>query len=185
MRGADSDRRVSLRPAPDTMARLTALLPVAQGVAAYAALLREADSRISQGDDRGRGQLMADTLVERLTGQAEAGDVPVEINLIMSTEALVDPAGPGGSEPAHLDGYGPIPAPIGRELALGPASGGAPRWVRRHADDIEPAASGGSPCWRPLQIQRHAALAARHTQCHARLALRVGQAAVVMLNRPA
>src|SRR5947209_10444027 len=56
VRGAESDRRVTLRPAPETMARLTALLPVAQGVAAYAALLTEANSAISTGDGRGRGQ---------------------------------------------------------------------------------------------------------------------------------
>jgi hypothetical protein len=34
---AVSERRVSLRPAPDTMSYLTGLLPVAQGVAVYAA----------------------------------------------------------------------------------------------------------------------------------------------------
>ncbi|WP_223253159.1 DUF222 domain-containing protein, partial [Arthrobacter sp. AFG7.2] len=40
---AISDRTVTLRPAPDTMTRLTALLPVAQGVAVFAALTRHAD----------------------------------------------------------------------------------------------------------------------------------------------
>ena len=40
IRGAESDRRVSVRPAPEAMARLTALLPVAQGVAAYASLCK-------------------------------------------------------------------------------------------------------------------------------------------------
>ncbi len=38
MRGAVADRRVTCRPAPDTMARLSGFLPAAQGVAAYAAL---------------------------------------------------------------------------------------------------------------------------------------------------
>ena len=37
---AKADRRVTLRPAPDVMAQLTALLPAAQGVAACAALAR-------------------------------------------------------------------------------------------------------------------------------------------------
>src|SRR6476660_8544884 len=63
---ATAERCVSLRPAPDTMTYLTALLPVAQGVAAYTALSREADTARSAGDDRPRGQVMADTLVERL-----------------------------------------------------------------------------------------------------------------------
>ena len=39
-RRAEADRHVSLRPAPDCMTWLTALLPVKQGVAAYAALTR-------------------------------------------------------------------------------------------------------------------------------------------------
>lgn len=40
---AARDRRVTLRPAPETMSRLGALLPVAQGVAVWATLGREAD----------------------------------------------------------------------------------------------------------------------------------------------
>ncbi len=126
IRAAANDRRVTLRPAPDTMARLTALLPVAQGVAAYAALTRAADTATAAGDGRGRGQVMADTLVERLTGQAVAADVPVEINLVITAESLLD----GGGEPAHLDGYGPIPAPAARDLIHAPA-GSTPRWIRR------------------------------------------------------
>ena len=35
---AESDRTVTIRPAPDTMTYVTALLPVAQGVGVYAAL---------------------------------------------------------------------------------------------------------------------------------------------------
>lgn len=68
VRGAESDRRVSVRPAPDAMALLTGLLPVAQGVAAFAALDRRAKELIAEGDGRSRGQIMADTLVERVTG---------------------------------------------------------------------------------------------------------------------
>ncbi len=58
---------------------------------AYAALLKAADTARSRGDQRGRGQVMADTLVQRLTGQATAADVPVEINLIMTTDTLLNP----------------------------------------------------------------------------------------------
>ena len=50
------------------MARLTALLPVADGVAVYAALTRSADTVKSSGDDRSKGAIMADQLVERVTG---------------------------------------------------------------------------------------------------------------------
>jgi hypothetical protein len=50
---AESERTVTSRPAPDNMAYVTALLPMAQGVAVYAALRRTADTC---GDGRGRGQ---------------------------------------------------------------------------------------------------------------------------------
>ena len=43
-RRAEAERCVTIRPAPDTMVYLTTLLPVAEGVAAYAALSAEADS---------------------------------------------------------------------------------------------------------------------------------------------
>ncbi len=123
-RGAARDRRVSLRPAPDTMSRLTGFLPVAQGVAAYAALSREADRLTAEGDRRGRGQIMADTMVERLTGQATASATPVEVHLVMPEETLLR----GADEPAHLVGGGPLPAEIARELVRDRAAG---VWLRR------------------------------------------------------
>ena len=72
---AAADRRVSIRPAPDTVAYVTALLPVAQGVAVHTALSRHADSMKAQGDPRTRGQLMADALfTDPVTGQLAAMD---------------------------------------------------------------------------------------------------------------
>ncbi|MCC9203716.1 HNH endonuclease [Arthrobacter sp. zg-Y769] len=103
---AQADRYVSCRPAPDTMTYLTGLLPVAQGVAVFAALSREADSLRSRGDSRGRGQIMADTMVERITGQAHAGNVPVEVQLVMTDRTLLA----GSAEPAYLSGYGVVPS---------------------------------------------------------------------------
>ena len=123
-RGAARDRRVTLRPAPDTMSRLAGFLPVAQGVAAYAALTRHADGLTAAGDDRSRGQIMADTLVERLTGQAAADAVPVEVELILTDTALFS----GGDEPAQLVGLGPLPAPLARGLLRDNA---ADVWLRR------------------------------------------------------
>ncbi|HEX6197333.1 MAG TPA: hypothetical protein VFZ37_15570, partial [Jiangellaceae bacterium] len=104
---------MSMRPAPDTMAMLSALLPCEQGVAAWAALRRHADSIVAAGDERTRDQIMADTLVERLTGQATADSVDAEIALIMTEGALFD----GDTEPAELVGYGPIPAATARDIA--------------------------------------------------------------------
>ncbi len=109
---AESDRRVTLRPAPDTMASLHALLPVAQGVAVWATLSAVADALIAAGDGRSRQQIMADTLVERITGQAAAADVPVTVNVTVSDETLLA----GSSAPAWMHGYGPIPAQTVRDL---------------------------------------------------------------------
>ncbi len=128
---AASERRVTLRPAPDTMALLTALLPGQQAVAAYAALTKAVESARATGVDvRGRGQLMADTLVERITGQRTAEAVPAEVQVVMTDRSLLE----GGDEPAELDGIGPIPGPVVRSWLAG--DGPEPRrqaraWLRR------------------------------------------------------
>lgn len=124
---AVTERTVSLRPAPDTMAYLTALLPVAQAVAAYAALSREADTVRSAGDGRSRGQVMADALVERVTGTS-GGVSGVEIQLVMTDRTFLQ----GDAEPARLPGYGTIPAAWARNVALTGAGHTEPSlWVRR------------------------------------------------------
>ncbi|MBM9468637.1 DUF222 domain-containing protein [Nakamurella sp. YIM 132084] len=73
---AANDRRVSLRPAPDCMTYLTALLPVVQGVAVFAALRRHADTVFADGDERGRGQVMADELVARIHRRGRSHQQP-------------------------------------------------------------------------------------------------------------
>ena len=158
------------------MTYLTALLPVAQGIAAWAALSKFADCAKATGDPRGRGQLMADHLVVSLTTPGSAagtasgrlgkaageredrrnhrdrkhfrvtpvhqratatgfgqrpGDmatprhllrpsttapptipagIGLDIQLVMTDRTLFD----GDDEPAHLTGYGPIPAALAR-----------------------------------------------------------------------
>jgi hypothetical protein len=92
---ARQDRRVSCRPAPDTMAVLSALLPCEDGVRTYAALRAHADSLKGAGDTRSRDQIMADTLVERVTGQSPAEGRPVEIGLVMTGDALFGDADGG------------------------------------------------------------------------------------------
>lgn len=109
---ARGQRRVSIRPAPDTMAYLTALLPAQEAVAVYAALTRSAARARSEGDPRSADQVKADTLVERVTGQARADAVPVEIGLVMSDTTLTG----DDHVPAMLLGYGPIPAALAREI---------------------------------------------------------------------
>jgi hypothetical protein len=128
-RNAEADRHVTLSPAPDTMSWLTALVPVKEGVAAYAALLRAADSARATGDPRGKGQVMADTLVGRvLEGQVrEPGGTGVSLQLVMNDHDLFG----GGDEPAYLDGFGPIPAELAREIVVGACSHRDEVWLRR------------------------------------------------------
>lgn len=126
---AAKDRRVTVRPAPDVMSNLNALLPAAQGVAAYAALRQHAQSLRARGDERSIGQIMADTLVERVTGQATAEAVPVAVNLVMSDQTMFN-ADDHAAEPAQVEGYGPIPADLARRLLLA-ADAAAEVWVQR------------------------------------------------------
>lgn len=110
-RAARSGRWVSVRPAADGMAFLTAHLPVEQAVACYAALA-EAVNEVAVHPEpvtRGRGQVMADTLVERITGQATTRDVNVEIQVMVPVEAIVDPTSP---LPAQIPGHGPVPVEL-------------------------------------------------------------------------
>ncbi len=116
---AVTERRVSIRPAPDLMVYLTALVPMAQGVQAYAQLKTTADAVKATGDGRGVGQIMADTLIERTTGRepGHANDVPVTINLLVSDDTLLA----GGNQPGVVvegapAGAGVIPAPVARNL---------------------------------------------------------------------
>lgn len=129
-RRAEAQRTVTVRPAPDTMAYLTVLLPVAQAVAAYAALSAEADSQRAAGDPRSRGQVMADTLLARVTGAPTAAGrpiVPVSINLVMTDRALLA----GQDDTALLPGHGPIPADLARELVADHLDTGTRTWLRR------------------------------------------------------
>ncbi len=73
-RKAVSERRVTTRPAPDSMAYLSVLMPVEQAVCLQATLGRDADSLIATGNSGGRtrNQLMVDLLFDRGTGHAVA-----------------------------------------------------------------------------------------------------------------
>ena len=106
---AESERTVTIRPAPDTMAYLTVLLSMRQGVSVYAALKRAADTTF---DERGRGQVMADTVVERVTGRPAEVPEPIAVNLVISDQTLFG----DDDSVAHVDGYGPIPADVARKL---------------------------------------------------------------------
>ncbi|MCP2266502.1 HNH endonuclease, partial [Promicromonospora thailandica] len=117
---------------PDLMVYLTALVPMAQGVQAYAQLDAHARAAKAAGDGRGVGQIMADTLVERVTGRGEggAGEVPVTVNLLVSDQTLLA----SGNHPGILVEGGPlgagvVPGPVVRNLVAHGMDAGA-AWLR-------------------------------------------------------
>ncbi|MCX6469196.1 MAG: DUF222 domain-containing protein [Corynebacteriales bacterium] len=123
---AAKDRRVSTRPAPDGMVRLSALLPLVSGISVFASLKRHADATVGV-DDRTHAQVMADALVERVTGVATVDALPVAVNVVMSDEVL---AGNGGAA-AHVTGYGPIPADTARAMVATSLDADAATTLRR------------------------------------------------------
>ena len=131
-RRAEADRHTTLRPAPDTMTWLGALLTVKDGVAVHAALLDEADRRKAAGDERSRGAIMADTLVQRvLAPHAVSGtgrvELPLMINVVVPDQVLLGDRDGSG----HVDGYGPVPGELLREWIAAHAEQGVQDWVRR------------------------------------------------------
>lgn len=103
---AAKGRRVTCRPAPDGMTYVTALLPLQQGVAVFAALTQAADTARADGDERGRGQLMADTLVERVTGRPAERPCDIHLDVLITDRSLF--AEDDGA--AEVGGVGPVPA---------------------------------------------------------------------------
>lgn len=116
---AAADRSVTMRPAPDGMVYLTAALPAVEGVATYQSLL-DATSDHTAAGGRGRGQIMADTLVQRITSGAGAAglpSIPVTVDVVLSDRSLLGSVDDlAGEEAAYVDGYGPIPAEVARSV---------------------------------------------------------------------
>jgi uncharacterized protein DUF222 len=118
-RRAEADRHTTLRPAPDVMTYFSALLPVKDGVAVHAALLRAADRAKAAGDERSRGAIMADTLVQRVLaphatstdGAAGPAEVPLVIHVVIPDDVLLGDSDGSG----YVDGYGTVPGDLLRE----------------------------------------------------------------------
>jgi len=155
---AEGDRRVSIRPAPDTMAYVTGLLPVAQGVAVWASLKAAARAGKAAGDERSESQLMADLFVQRLTGQATASAVPVEIQLVMTPVSLLGTS----DRPARI-GDCVVPAQTARDLAR---RTDAPRWLRRlFIDPVSGVATASDPSRRRFNSEDARFLDLRDQTC--------------------
>src|SRR6476646_357755 len=125
------------------MAILTGFLPVEQGVACLAALRAHTDGVKNTGDPRTRDQIMADTLVERVTGQATAGDVSAEVAIVIPVTALANPeSGDVAGQVAEVVGHGPIPAGLAKDVL---ARSRGRRWWRRLFTAAHGGVVGGDP----------------------------------------
>ncbi|MGY5319488.1 DUF222 domain-containing protein [Neomicrococcus lactis] len=119
-RTAEKNRHVTLRPLDDGMAQLTAIVPAQDGAAIFNALSKSA-SKVLTGPNNGNralGAIMADLLLDLVVGGPHTGEgalTPphsVEVQLVMTERTLFS----GDSEPAHLAGYGTLPADVAREI---------------------------------------------------------------------
>jgi hypothetical protein len=132
-RKAEGERHTSVRPAPDVMSWFTSLLPVKDGVAVHAALSAEADRLRAAGDERSRGQIMADTLVQRILAPHLAGNqdgtsgVPLMVNVVVPDSVLLGDDDGGG----WVEGYGDVPGDLIREWVAANLESGVDTWLRR------------------------------------------------------
>ncbi len=107
-----ADQRVSMFPDTDGIAILQVRGPAEQILATYNSLDSWARGLRSAGDERTVGQIMAQTLVERVTGLAHADAIDVEIQLVMDAPTMLGQDG----EPVDLVGYGPISPDVSDDL---------------------------------------------------------------------
>ena len=107
-----ADQRVSMFPDADGVAHLQARGPAEQILAAHTALDQHARALRAAGDQRTLGQIMTQTLVERVTGQTYAEDIGVEVEIVLDAPTLFGQNG----EPVDLTGYGPIAPSVADDI---------------------------------------------------------------------
>ncbi|MEJ7635020.1 HNH endonuclease [Aeromicrobium sp.] len=107
-----ADQRVSMFPDTDGVAILQVRGPAEQILATHQALDARARALKAAGDERTLGQIMVQTLVQRVTGLVRPDDIDVEVQLVMDAKTLLGEDG----EPVHLVGYGPISPDIADDL---------------------------------------------------------------------
>ena len=118
-RRARADRRVTSRRLDDGTGQLVATFPLEVLAAVRSALDTAATTARAAGDERTSGQVRADTLAARVTGNQSVIDaVPVRVNLVIGVESLLG----GGTEPGFVQGEGFLPAAL------------CTAWVRRASD---------------------------------------------------
>lgn len=107
-----ADSFLAMYPEPNGVASLYVRGPAEQITAAFDALELHASAQRAAGDPRSRGQILCQTLVERITGLTHADRIDVELQLVMDAATLVGDS----SDAAVLVGYGPIAPDVADEI---------------------------------------------------------------------
>ncbi|WP_229051660.1 HNH endonuclease signature motif containing protein [Aeromicrobium sp. Leaf350] len=158
---ARADQFVSYWPSPDGVGTLIVRGPAEQLVGIKQALQAHADRLRARGDDRRRGQIMVNTLFERVTGVETVAGPDVDLSIVLPVEALAgaaaaeDHVGTTGrqrqGEPKARQAPGRSPAPARHEPVRRRRRSRAPHQCRqpgcgcgiRDIDHIRPHRNGG------------------------------------------
>ncbi len=114
-RQARADRKVELIHGENGISTLLADLPAEVAVSAYARIDAMARKRRNAGDERNLDQLRADIYADLLLGN-DPGITPPKAAAMVYVHMPVDTALTMSDQGCVLDGYGPLPAAIGREI---------------------------------------------------------------------
>ncbi|MFD6792114.1 MULTISPECIES: 13E12 repeat family protein [Prauserella salsuginis group] len=114
-RRARVERKLELAPGEHVMSSLEVSLPAEVAAACYSRVDGMARSLRRGGDQRTLDQLRADVTADLLLGR-DPGVTPLEAAAMVSLHIPVDAALAISDEGCELDGYGPVPAPIAREI---------------------------------------------------------------------
>jgi hypothetical protein len=147
-RKATEQRHVSVRPGPDSMSNLSALIPGAAAMAIESILVGYAKSKLTQGDERTEAQIKADALTGIIIGWAEAtGRVPrsfTAAHRIQQASATHRPGTVPDADPATSAEPGTKPVgtkPVGtksvgtKPVGTEPAPARAPATAVGHGDN--------------------------------------------------
>ncbi|OLT42593.1 hypothetical protein BJF85_22500 [Saccharomonospora sp. CUA-673] len=115
-RKADQGRKVTLEHGENCQSRLVSTMRSEVAAACYARVDSLARQRKRDGHKRTYDQLRADVVADLLLGNDPGAKAP-EVSAVVYVHMPVDTALSISESGAELDGYGPIPGAIGREIA--------------------------------------------------------------------
>ncbi|MGO3152729.1 MAG: hypothetical protein ACTIJJ_08940 [Galactobacter sp.] len=137
-RKATEQRHVSVRPGPDSMSNLSALIPGASAMAIESILVSYAKSKRTVGDERTEAQIKADALTGIVIGWAEAtGRVPRSFTAAHRIQQASHMNPPGTEPDADMSGIASLgTTPAGTEPeGTEPAHGRVPATAVGHGDN--------------------------------------------------